>query len=74
MMNQDPRGWSTASIFTPSGIVAVYMEEGDRPITRLDFIHRGRTYTRYFYGKAFSERGLVTVAGRFAREVAEPPK
>jgi hypothetical protein len=69
MVHSDPRGWTTASVFTREGIVAVYMEAGERPFTRLDFIHGDRMHTRDIHGKAYTERGLVTVAHRFAREV-----
>lgn len=69
MTHTDPRGWTTASVFTRVGIVAVYMEAGDRPFTRLDFIHGGRIHTRDINGKSFTDRGLVTIANRFAGEV-----
>jgi hypothetical protein len=69
MTHNDPRGWTTSSVFTREGIVAVYMEAGERPFTRLDFIHKGRLYTRDIHGRSYTERGLVTVANRFAGEM-----
>ena len=69
MVHSDPRGWTTASVFTRQGIVAVYMEAGERPFTRLDFVYDDRLYTRDIHGKSFTERGIVTIANRFSGEI-----
>jgi hypothetical protein len=61
--------YTLGTIFTPVGFVAVYTQGGDDPYTSLDFIHEGRAYSRNFDGKTFTERGLVTVAHRFAKGI-----
>lgn len=51
--------------FTTYGIVAIYDQSGEDAHTRLDFIFEGRCYTRTI-ARTFTNRGLITVAGRFA--------
>ena len=38
------------------------------------FVWDGRFYSRDVQGKAYTDRGLITVARRFAASVATPPK
>jgi hypothetical protein len=66
-------GWTEGVVPTRHGFVSVYAQ-GDAQYshhTRLDFIWAGRWYQRNFCGKRYSHRGLVTVAVRFAKEIAE---
>lgn len=51
---------------TPLGIVGLYTQPD---FVRLTFVYRGRQYERHI-AETLSERGLATVAGRFARDVA----
>lgn len=65
--------YSRGCVLTPYGIVAVYYEPGSqrsKPYVNLDFIRDGRRISRT-YRKQLTERGLVTVAHRFAAEITE---
>jgi hypothetical protein len=66
-------GWTEGVVPTRYGFVSVYAQGDARfsPHTRLDFIWAGRWYQRSFHGKRYSHRGLVTIAVRFAQEIAE---
>lgn len=62
-------------VSTPLGIVAVDSwqpvgEKGD-PETYMRFVWAGREHSRTVYRGFTSARSLATVAGRFAREIAE---
>lgn len=52
-------------VTTPAGIVGVY---ADSEVVVLYFCVDGREYRRTYRG-ALTERGIATVAGRFAREL-----
>lgn len=65
------RGWeSDGLVFTNHGVVQVisdtYRKNGD---TTLRFVHNGRHYIR-FIDRYYTPRGLVTLAARFAKEIA----
>ena len=64
-------GWTDGEVVTPHGIVSIYAQ-GDKKYdchTRLDFAHNGRFFVRFFSGKRYSKRGIVTKAKEFAREI-----
>lgn len=61
-----PSGWySTGYVVTPHGVVGVYTEPN---FTSLCVVHDGREY-RGWWRQSFTERGLVTLCKRFARDV-----
>lgn len=70
-----PRPWllTTGYVTTPLGIVGVVVAETrDEPRdndTRLTFVWRGQIHVRRL-NRVLTERGVITVAGRFAREIA----
>lgn len=64
----DPCGYTTGTVKTFHGIVAVYSQEPD-PVTVVEIVINGRCYRRTIE-KSYSHRGLVTLAKRFAHEVA----
>lgn len=59
---------------TKWGIVGIYTQLGSKSssddYTRFFFVHADKEYTRSV-NRYFSERYLLTMAGRFAREIAE---
>lgn len=57
------------SATTVNGVVGIYDQSGNDAYTRLWMIHAGKTWQKTF-ARTFTDRGLLTVAGRFAREVA----
>lgn len=57
--------WIEGHVFTPGGIVAAFSQHD---ATSLHFVHGGRIYNR-IYNRGFTERGLVTLAKRFAADV-----
>jgi hypothetical protein len=65
-----PAGYVEGCVLTPNGIVAVYSQgsEKDVPSTNLDFVWEGRLYSRTIK-RRYTQRGLVTVANRFADEI-----
>jgi hypothetical protein len=68
----DPRGWRHGSVITSLGAVVVYADNREttaKPCTSFDFVWQGRLYHRSIEGRVFTKRGIVTMAGRFAREV-----
>lgn len=74
IMNMD--GWHTGPVYTQHGIVHVYTQGDERHSkhTRLDIVWNGRTHSRSISGVRYTPRGLVTLAKRFAAEVAEDHK
>jgi hypothetical protein len=65
--------YTEGTIVTPHGIVSVYTEVADYDMeinsgTILEFVYRRRYYRRDI-NRAYSERGLSTVANRFAKEI-----
>lgn len=62
--------YSRGAATTRYGIVTVYMQADGEQHTRMSFVHNGREWTRTF-ARTFSERGLLIMAGKFAREVVE---
>lgn len=57
---------------TPDGVVFVWMQRRHKralPSTAMQTAANGRYYYRRVF-RSFTERGLLTVARRFAREVA----
>lgn len=67
-----PHGYLEGCVITPHGIVAVYSQGGENevPSTNLTFVYEGRVYSRTI-PKSYTQRGLVTVANRYAQEVIE---
>lgn len=64
--------WTLGSVGTQWGFVSVScfgMADG-RNVTRLEFIHEGYNHTRTIK-KDYTERGLVTVARRYAKAIVE---
>ena len=59
-------------VMTEYGTVGIYTQGDDKNFhhTRLDFPHGKTCYVRTF-NKRYSERGIVTVAKKFAKEVLE---
>lgn len=60
-------------VITPQGVVGIYADDN---ITTLHFAYKSRYYARIFH-KGYTQRGIVTKAGRFAREIvkkADKPK
>lgn len=70
---RDLEDYTEGAIATHYGIVSIYTQGDERfkYHSRLDFVYRGRLYTRNFRGKRYSHRGLVTKAREFARQVTE---
>lgn len=70
--------WTSQTIKSPYGFVQLYYQKPwffnnvkRKAILAIDFIWRGRQYTRsYEHSKGFSHRYAVTLARRFAREIA----
>jgi hypothetical protein len=67
-----PRGYLEGCVITKHGIVSVYCQSGPDEVhhTALNFVHNGRLYSRGI-DKSFTQRGLVTIANRFAHEVVD---
>jgi len=61
------QGYLAGCVFTDLGIVMVYSE---KERSNLVFIFAGRLYDRHI-DRGYTKRGLATVAGRFAREIAQ---
>lgn len=63
------------NVVTKLGIVSVYSQGGDpdRRHTRLDFAYNGKLWIRNIR-RRFTQRGLVTLANRWAHFVANNPK
>lgn len=63
-------GYDCGSILLPEGTVEVMMQgdEDHQPLTRLDFVLRGRHYMVTF-DKRYSRRGVITVARRVLRDL-----
>jgi hypothetical protein len=61
---------------TPHGFVHVYHEWADHrePVARLDVCRDGRMFMRNYSGRRYTEKALVTMASRFAREIAGATK
>jgi hypothetical protein len=62
--------YTGGAVLTPCGIVAVYYQPAsnkNKAYLRLDFVHEGRCFTKV-ENRSHSDRGIVTVAHRFARE------
>ena len=57
--------WFDGCVRTEHGFVRIYSEKNH---TLLMFIQDGQEFSRR-YSKGFSQRGLVTLAARFAREM-----
>lgn len=72
-----PYGYDQGVVVTQFGYVSVYAQ-GARdskgtPCTSLHFVWKGREYTRYIT-KRYTRRGMVTLADRYAREIAKGGK
>jgi hypothetical protein len=65
-------GYAEGVVFTPNGIVDVYSQDGD-PHTVLRVVIDGRLHQRNIH-KAYTKRGLVTLATRYAAELKEQDK
>ncbi len=59
---------------TVHGFVLVYVyrhpTDATKDMTVLRFVAAGRMHTRHIYGKAYSKRYCVTLAKRYAEEIA----
>jgi hypothetical protein len=67
-------GATEGYVFTPHGIVYVWMYEGTAyraPMVDIRVCANGRKYGRRITGRRYSKQYVVTLAGRFAKEVAE---
>ena len=66
-----PAGYLEGSVITAHGIVYVYSQGGatEVPSTNLQIVWGGRLYSRTMK-RRYTQRGLVTVANRYAKEVA----
>lgn len=66
--DRDVRGY----IVTPHGIVvaSTWDDELDWRGVSLDMVHNGHRYVLVDHSRSLTARGLTTVAGRFARDVA----
>ena len=53
---------------TPWGYVVAWTSSAG---TAMRFVHNGREHCRVINSKQYSNRGLATICGRFAREIAE---
>ena len=65
--------YTVGMVYTPLGIVAVYSQRDPRDgsgFTMLSFVCEGYNYQRNI-GTYHTDRYLVTLADRFAREVVE---
>jgi hypothetical protein len=67
---KDGESWEVGTVLTPNGIVDVYAQDD---YTRLDFVHAGRLHIRT-YRKRYGKRGIVTLAGRMARDISANAK
>ena len=74
------KGWmrtTEGTVRTPDGIVEVYGHLYERPDgsvvehTTLDLARDGRCFSRRWDGQTYSNRYLITLAVRFARDVAQ---
>lgn len=67
-----PGGYLEGCVITPHGIVAVYSQGGEAevPSTNLTFVHEGRVHQRTI-GKRYTQRGLVTISNRYAKEIVD---
>lgn len=63
-------GWITGQVQTPYGYVVCDMVDGKKPYACIQFIWRGRSYTRV-WRRSFTRVGMARLAARFAREIAE---
>jgi hypothetical protein len=67
-------GYLDGCVITAHGIVSVYSQGGpglasaDVPSTNLQVVHDGRLHTRTL-PRSYTQRGLVTLANRFAEEI-----
>jgi len=60
------------TVITPHGYVEVMAYTYPNfSVTRLDFIWKGRMYSRSFRSKRYSKRYCVTLAKKFAEDVVE---
>lgn len=58
--------WTSGTVLTEHGIVEVYAQEGH---TSLLFVQQGRCHVRQ-WRKEFQPRAIVTLAKRFAKDMA----
>lgn len=58
--------YSTGVIRTKLGLVDVYRQWGDHPVTMLEIVYGGKTYRRR-WDECYSKRYCVTLAKRFIR-------
>ena len=68
----DPRRWLSGAVLTPYGIVDVYSQghnDSREARSGYTFVHNGRAFMMTEC-VARSQRGLATIAGRFARRIA----
>ncbi len=63
--------WTEGTVITKHGIVEVYTEGGEdvRGFTKVSVVHDGILRTRSVYDKRYTQRGLVTLANRYAEEI-----
>jgi hypothetical protein len=62
--------WLDGEVITYHGIVSIYAQGDDefRPSTQLTFVWKGRMHVKS-YNKRYTQRGIVTLAKRFANEI-----
>jgi len=64
-------GWTEGTVVTQHGIVEVYAQ-GDEDhfhCSKLSIVKGGVRFDRQINGKRYTQRGLVTLAKKFANEV-----
>lgn len=69
-LGDEDNKYLTGYIVTPHGIAVIYAENNRKGYIRVDFVHGGRLHMLSIHGQQYTKRGVVTIAGRFVREVA----
>lgn len=62
------------AVMTRDAIVKVFAFGGKAPATHLTVCRDGREHCRWYKGKRYTPRSIVTKAKQFAREIAEGSK
>ena len=70
-----PAGYLQGDVVTPYGIVVAYSQGGadEYHSTNLQMVQGGRLYSVSFNRK-YTQRGIATLANRFARNIAQRQK
>lgn len=72
---QPTNEWVQLVIPTKQGFVladvCIHPSNPSRDSTQLRFIHNGKLYSRWFNGRAYSQRYCVTLAKRYVQDIRE---